>query len=93
MVTKSDKERGFKNKPIVDIVAVTSIGAINSAVLVSYVIENNTWEGSSERLNEFWEYLLSGAPHIVLYNTPSEIIKPDVRAVQYCSLVIAIVLA
>ena len=57
MVTKSDKERGFKNKPIVDIVAGTSIGAINSAVLVSYVIENNTWEGSSERLNEFWEYL------------------------------------
>jgi NTE family protein len=30
MVTKSDKERGFKNKPIVDIVAGTSIGAINS---------------------------------------------------------------
>jgi hypothetical protein len=24
---------------------------------VSYVIENNTWEDSSERLNEFWEYL------------------------------------
>jgi predicted acylesterase/phospholipase RssA len=30
MVTKSDKERGFKNKPIVDIVAGTPIGAINS---------------------------------------------------------------
>ena len=30
MVIKSDKERGFKNKPIVDIVAGTSIGAINS---------------------------------------------------------------
>ena len=56
-VTKRDKEKGFKGKPIVDIVAGTSIGAINSAVLVSYVIENNTWEGSSERLKEFWEYL------------------------------------
>ena len=54
---KEDKEKGVKGKPIVDIVAGTSIGAINSAVLVSYVIENNTWEGSSERLNEFWEYL------------------------------------
>jgi predicted acylesterase/phospholipase RssA len=42
---------------LVDIVAGTSIGAINSAILVSYVMENNTWEGSSERLNEFWEYL------------------------------------
>jgi NTE family protein len=57
MVTKSDKERGFKDKPLLDIVAGTSIGAINSAVLVSYVVENNTWEGSAERLNEFWEYL------------------------------------
>jgi len=56
-VTKKDKERGFKGKPLLDIVAGTSIGAINSAILVSYVKENNTWEGSSERLNEFWEYL------------------------------------
>jgi NTE family protein len=57
MVTKKDKERGFKDKPLLDIVAGTSIGAINSAVLVSYVVENNTWEGSAERLNEFWDYL------------------------------------
>ena len=57
MVTKMDNERGFKGKPLIDIVAGTSIGAINSAVLVNYVIENNTWEGSSERLKEFWEYL------------------------------------
>ena len=57
MVTKKDKERGFKDKPLLDIVAGTSIGAINAAVLVSYVMENNTWEGSAERLNKFWEYL------------------------------------
>jgi NTE family protein len=57
LVTKRDKEKGVKGKPIVDIVAGTSIGAINSAILVSYVIENNTWEGSSERLKDFWEYL------------------------------------
>ena len=57
MISKSDNERGFKGKPLLDIVAGTSIGAINSAVLVSYVKENNTWEGSAERLNEFWEYL------------------------------------
>jgi len=41
-VTKQDKERGFKDKPLLDIIAGTSIGAINSAVLVSYVLENNT---------------------------------------------------
>lgn len=56
-LTKQDKERGFKDKPLFDIVAGTSIGAINSAILVSYVMENNTWEGSAERLNKFWEYL------------------------------------
>ena len=33
MVTKKDEERGFKGKPLIDIVAGTSIGAINSAVL------------------------------------------------------------
>ena len=38
MVTKMDKERGFKDKPLLDIVAGTSIGAINSAVTCSYVI-------------------------------------------------------
>ncbi len=57
MLTKEDAKRGFKGRPVADIVAGTSIGAINSAVLVSYVVENNTWEGSAERLNEFWEYL------------------------------------
>jgi predicted acylesterase/phospholipase RssA len=57
MVSKKDKERGFKNKSLSDIIAGTSIGAINAAVLVSYVKENNTWEGSAERLGEFWEYL------------------------------------
>jgi len=38
-------------------VSGTSIGAINSAILVSYVKENKTWEGSGERLVKFWEYL------------------------------------
>ena len=35
----------------------TSIGAINAAILISYVKENKTWEGSDQRLIEFWEYL------------------------------------
>ena len=48
---------GRGNEPIFHIVSGTSIGAINAALLVSYVKENKTWEGSSERLIEFWEYL------------------------------------
>lgn len=48
---------GDAEKPIFDIIAGTSIGAINSAILTSYVKENGTWEGSSERLVDFWDYI------------------------------------
>ena len=48
---------GRGNEPIFHIVSGTSIGAINAALLVSYVKENRTWEGSGERLVEFWEYV------------------------------------
>ena len=46
-----------KKSQIFDIVAGTSIGAINAAVIVSYVLENQTYEGAAERLLEFWKYL------------------------------------
>jgi hypothetical protein len=39
------------------VVAGTSKGPINAATIVSYVAENNMRGGSSDRLNEFWEYL------------------------------------
>ena len=51
------RTEGKGNEPLFHIVSGTSIGAINAALLVSYVKENNTWEGSGERLVEFWEYL------------------------------------
>ena len=53
----SFREEVRKKVPIFHIVSGTSIGAINAAILVSYVKENKTWEGSGERLIEFWEYL------------------------------------
>jgi NTE family protein len=56
-ITKIDREKGENNKPFLNIVAGTSIGAINAAIIVSYVVENDTWDGSAERLNEFWEYV------------------------------------
>ena len=52
-----DRERGEEGTPIFDIVAGTSIGAMNAAVLVSYVVENHSYEGSAERLVDFWNYL------------------------------------
>ena len=49
-----------KLNPLFDIVAGTSIGAINSAILVSHVIENNNnWKGSVEKLLGFWKYIAS----------------------------------
>ena len=39
-ISKKDTNEGQNRKPIFDIVAGTSIGAINAAVLVSYVVEN-----------------------------------------------------
>jgi predicted acylesterase/phospholipase RssA len=56
-LSKRDIEGGEKGRPTFDIVAGTSIGAMNAAVLVSYVVENHSYEGSAERLTEFWNYL------------------------------------
>jgi NTE family protein len=56
-VKKKDEREGSKGRPAFDIIAGTSIGAMNSAVLASYVVENGTYEGSAERLVDFWNYL------------------------------------
>ena len=56
-LSKRDEEGGEKGRSMFNIVAGTSIGAINAAVLVSYVVENQTYEGSAERLVDFWNYL------------------------------------
>jgi len=63
-ITTDDKENGKEGRPLFDIIAGTSIGAINAAVLVSHVLENKTWRGSSEKLIEFWEFLSCPTPDI-----------------------------
>lgn len=47
------------NENVFDVVAGTSIGAINAAILVSHAKENGKWEGSPTKLIDFWEYLSS----------------------------------
>jgi len=54
-LSKEDEE-----KQLFDIVAGTSIGAINAAILVSHVIENGTWKGSVNSLLEFWDDISRG---------------------------------
>jgi NTE family protein len=53
-----------KDVPLFDIIAGTSIGAINGAILVSYVVANKTWEGASEKLEAFWKYLSTSTPNL-----------------------------
>jgi predicted acylesterase/phospholipase RssA len=57
LASERDKNIGRQDKPLFDIVAGTSIGAMNASILVSYVKEKKTWRGSAERLIEFWEHL------------------------------------
>ena len=56
-IKKRDEAQGIRDKAVFDIIAGTSIGAMNAAVLVSDVVENGTYEGSAQRLADFWEYL------------------------------------
>ncbi len=72
LLSERDEKLGRQDKPMFHIVAGTSIGAMNAAVLVSYVKENKTWQGSADRLIEFWEYLSTEAsvdklPHFSLW--------------------------
>jgi NTE family protein len=55
--SKEDKREGKETSMTFDNIAGTSIGAMNAAVLTSYVVENGTYEGSAERLLDFWNYL------------------------------------
>jgi NTE family protein len=54
---EKDEKDGKETRNTFDIIAGTSIGAMNSAVLTSYVIEKGTYEGSADRLIDFWTYL------------------------------------
>lgn len=50
-----DKGSNKKDGPLFDIVAGTSIGAMNAAVLVSNVVNRNkTWEEAAKELENFW---------------------------------------
>lgn len=59
------KQRSDKN--FFDVIAGTSIGAINAAIIVSYVKErrksgfgiSESWKGSANKLENFWEYVSS----------------------------------
>jgi NTE family protein len=57
------KDKNWK-KRMFDIVAGTSAGAINAAILTSHVKQNESWEGSAEKLEQYWNHLSSPTPYI-----------------------------
>jgi NTE family protein len=56
---RKDIQNEKDNENMFDIVAGTSIGAINGAILVNYVQENKTWEGAHLQLLKFWDDISS----------------------------------
>jgi predicted acylesterase/phospholipase RssA len=62
------------NENVFDIIAGTSIGAINAAIIVSHVVDNRRrhpswsvlkcWERSAEKLEEFWRGRISSDPDL-----------------------------
>lgn len=58
-----EKDKNWK-KRMFDIVAGTSAGAINAAILTSHVKQNKSWEGSAEKLEQYWNHLSSPTPSI-----------------------------
>jgi NTE family protein len=65
-ISENLKRQNRVDENVFDIIAGTSIGAINAAIIVSHVMENKKkhppwsrlecWEGSAEKLEEFWIY-------------------------------------
>jgi NTE family protein len=53
-------EESRDHEPLFDIIIGTSMGAVNAAILVNHVIDNNNrWSGSVETLYEFWRDISS----------------------------------
>jgi predicted acylesterase/phospholipase RssA len=58
------KDSNWK-KRMFDIIAGTSAGAINAAILTSHVKQKKTWEGSAEKIEQYWkDHLSSPTPAI-----------------------------
>jgi NTE family protein len=58
-LTEQDKENGEEGKILFDIVAGTSIGATNGAILISQFLNTKSWEKAAEKLEQFWTKQLS----------------------------------
>jgi NTE family protein len=56
---EEDERNGAENRLLFDIVAGTSIGAMNGTILVSQFLETQSWEKAAEKVQRFWTKQLS----------------------------------
>ena len=54
---KEDEQNGQSGRPLFDIVAGTSIGAVNASLIVNCVLKNKSWDNVENELYEFWDYI------------------------------------
>lgn len=64
-IPEIDAKNQEAGRPLFDIFAGTSIGAINAAILVSHFKEDSSssWNSASEKLQDFWDYISSDSPN------------------------------
>ena len=62
ILTADDKRKGKGDRLLFDIIAGTSIGAMNGAVLVSELLKTRNWADAIGRLEEFWTEGLASTP-------------------------------
>jgi predicted acylesterase/phospholipase RssA len=58
-LSQQDRENGEGDRLLFDIVAGTSIGAMNGAILVSQLLKTRSWGKAAEKLEKFWTEQLS----------------------------------
>lgn len=58
-LAEEDKQNGEEGRLVFDIVAGTSIGAMNGAILVSQFLQTQSWEIAAKKLEKFWTEQLS----------------------------------
>jgi len=73
-ISESLEKSNRTDENLFDIIAGTSIGAINAAIIINHVLENKRrnpswnqlrcWEGSQEKLKEFWTNQLASEPEL-----------------------------
>jgi NTE family protein len=51
------RKKDEKGRPLFDIIAGTSIGAINAAIIVSEFLKEKNWKSSAEKLENFWKHV------------------------------------